>query len=68
VILTAEEMRLQEFRERKVQWKRWGPYLSERAWGTVREDYSARTTTVITLAPTDGKRAIGSIGHGFLLF
>jgi hypothetical protein len=38
--MTAEEKRLQESRERKVHWKRWGPYLSERAWGTVREDYS----------------------------
>jgi hypothetical protein len=36
----AEEKRLQESRERKVHWKRWGPYLSERQWGTVREDYS----------------------------
>ena len=35
-----EEMRLAESRERKKYWKRWGPYLSERAWGTVREDYS----------------------------
>jgi Glycosyl hydrolase family 63 C-terminal domain len=35
-----EEMRLAESRERKKHWKRWGPYLSERAWGTVREDYS----------------------------
>ncbi len=38
---TAEEMRLEESRSRKVHWKRWGPYLAERAWGTVREDYSA---------------------------
>ncbi len=38
--MTQEELRLQESRERKVNWKRWGPYLSERAWGTVREDYS----------------------------
>ncbi len=38
--MTAEEKRLQESRERQVHWKRWGPYLSERAWGTVREDYS----------------------------
>lgn len=38
--MTAEEQRLQESRDRKVNWKRWGPYLSERAWGTVREDYS----------------------------
>jgi len=35
-----EEERLAEARERKAHWKRWGPYLSERAWGTVREDYS----------------------------
>jgi len=39
--MTAEEQRLQESRDRKVHWKRWGPYLSERQWGTVREDYSA---------------------------
>lgn len=38
--MTTEELRLQESRERKINWKRWGPYLSERAWGTVREDYS----------------------------
>src|SRR5919107_5494529 len=39
--LTAEERRLHESRARAAHWKRWGPYLSERAWGTVREDYSA---------------------------
>ncbi len=39
--MTREEKRLQEDRERKANWKRWGPYLSERQWGTVREDYSA---------------------------
>jgi hypothetical protein len=38
--MTAEERRLAEARERNAHWKRWGPYLSERAWGTVREDYS----------------------------
>ncbi|MGH9721806.1 MAG: MGH1-like glycoside hydrolase domain-containing protein [Bryobacteraceae bacterium] len=38
--MTHEEIRLRESRERRVHWKRWGPYLSERAWGTVREDYS----------------------------
>jgi len=42
--VTKEERRLQESRERKAHWKRWGPYLSERAWGTVREDYSAYGT------------------------
>jgi hypothetical protein len=39
--VTREEQRLQQDRERKANWKRWGPYLSERQWGTVREDYSA---------------------------
>ncbi|HET6984144.1 MAG TPA: glucosidase, partial [Myxococcaceae bacterium] len=38
--LDAEEKRLEESRRREKHWKRWGPYLSERAWGTVREDYS----------------------------
>jgi hypothetical protein len=38
--MTKEEIRLAESRDRKKHWKRWGPYLSERAWGTVREDYS----------------------------
>ena len=35
-----EELRLDEARESGVPWKKWGPYLSERQWGTVREDYS----------------------------
>ncbi|KYC43302.1 glucosidase [Scytonema hofmannii PCC 7110] len=38
--MTPEEIRLQQDRERAAYWKRWGPYLSERQWGTVREDYS----------------------------
>src|SRR5262249_46487528 len=38
--MTAENVRLQEAREHKVPWRKWGPYLSERQWGTVREDYS----------------------------
>ncbi len=37
----AEHRRLAEYRNRKANWKKWGPYLSERSWGTVREDYSA---------------------------
>jgi hypothetical protein len=37
----AESLRLAEDRARTANWKRWGPYLSERQWGTVREDYSA---------------------------
>jgi hypothetical protein len=38
---SAEEIRLDEDARRKQNWKRWGPYLSERQWATVREDYSA---------------------------
>src|SRR3974390_1198127 len=38
--MTTEEMRLKEAVDKKVAWRRWGPYLSERQWGTVREDYS----------------------------
>ena len=37
---TKETIRLQEARDGKGPWKKWGPYLSERQWGTVREDYS----------------------------
>jgi hypothetical protein len=42
--LTHEERRLEESEHRSAHWKRWGPYLSERAWGTVREDYSPHGT------------------------
>jgi hypothetical protein len=42
--MTREEQRLEECLQRTVDWKRWGPYLSERQWGTVREDYSANGT------------------------
>ena len=38
--MTAEHLRLDEARDKAVPWKQWGPYLSERQWGTVREDYS----------------------------
>ena len=39
--MNAEQTRLEEDRQHKAYWRRWGPYLSERQWGTVREDYSA---------------------------
>ena len=38
--MTAEHVRLEEARDKAMPWKQWGPYLSERQWGTVREDYS----------------------------
>src|SRR5258705_11906064 len=40
----AEEIRIEEAAQRTIHWRRWGPYLSERQWGTVREDYSAYGT------------------------
>jgi hypothetical protein len=39
--MNPEQVRLSEDSQRQKDWKRWGPYLSERQWGTVREDYSA---------------------------
>src|SRR5271166_6734651 len=59
---TAEELRLDEAREKGVPWKQWGPYLSERQWGTVREDYSengdAWNTTRPGRAPITGARTV----------
>src|SRR6195952_325664 len=40
IVDVAEQKRLNDAREAQVPWKKWGPYLSERQWGTVREDYS----------------------------
>ena len=42
--MTSEEQRIEESRQREGHWNRWGPYLSERQWGTVREDYSPNGT------------------------
>jgi Glycosyl hydrolase family 63 C-terminal domain len=53
----AEEQRLRESEQRTKHWKRWGPYLSERAWGTVREDYSPGGTAWESL-PHDHARSI----------
>jgi hypothetical protein len=36
----VEQRRLDDAREKGIAWRKWGPYLSERQWGTVREDYS----------------------------
>jgi hypothetical protein len=37
---TAEALRVEESHTQTIPWKKWGPYLSDRQWGTVREDYS----------------------------
>ncbi len=42
--MEEEKVRLKESREKDIPWKKWGPYLSERQWGTVREDYSENGT------------------------
>ncbi len=39
--MTQEQQRLQQHKSGKAKWKKWGPYVSDRQWGTVREDYSA---------------------------
>jgi hypothetical protein len=54
--LIAELARLAEAERRQKNWKRWGPYLSERQWGTVREDYSA-TGECWTYFPHDHARS-----------
>jgi Mannosylglycerate hydrolase MGH1-like glycoside hydrolase domain len=40
IVDVTEQKRLNDARETGIPWKKWGPYLSERQWGTVREDYS----------------------------
>ena len=44
-MVSAERLRLDEADEGGVPWRRWGPYLSERQWGTVREDYGGDDDT-----------------------
>ena len=63
--MRKEHERLLQDKNREVYWKRWGPYLSERAWGTVREDYSANgdawgylPTITRALAPIAGTRTV----------
>ena len=60
-----EKTRLKEARENKSQWKKWGPYLSDRQWGTVRKDYSENgdawnfsPTIMPARAPTGGVRMV----------
>ena len=76
--VNEEELRLQADRARKANWKRWGPYLSERQWGTVREDYSSYGTAW-EYSPHDharsrayrwGEDGIGGISdrHQFICF
>ena len=58
---TKEHKRLADSKNREADWKKWGPYLSERAWGTVREDYSA-TGKAWKYNPHDHARSRASVG------
>lgn len=55
--LTAEHQRLAQASSRTAHWKRWGPYVAERAWGTVREDYSDDPNKVWASLPHDHARS-----------
>ena len=52
---SKEYKRLEAHRERRANWKHWGPYLSERAWGTVREDYSSSGSAWANLSHEDSR-------------
>ena len=62
--MTIEGSRLKEGREGKADWKKWGPYLSERQWGTVREDYSDERRRLELLHPRPGPLAGLPLGRG----
>ena len=47
--MTAEHDRLKESFQQQTSWKKWDPYLSERQWGTVREDYRASGRFLFTV-------------------
>jgi hypothetical protein len=53
--MTAEERRLKENQDRSAHWRRWGPYVSERQWGTVREDYSPDGTAWESFSHEDAR-------------
>src|SRR5262245_36634113 len=61
----AEEARLAATREQNVPWKKWGPYLSERQWGTVREDYSqtGNACLIFILAEFPGRLKLPRCGR-----
>ena len=54
--MNSEKQRLQEDIARTANWKRWGPYLAERQWGTVREDYSGDGNSWDTFSHDDSRR------------
>ncbi len=61
-----EQQRLDDARTKNVPWRKWGPYLSERQWGTVREDYSENGDAWELFHPRPGALARVSLGRGRL--
>lgn len=61
--MSAEKERLKEDLEKKKHWRRWGPYLSEREWGTVREDYSSNGDVWSSFTFDDSKSRAYSWGE-----
>ena len=59
-----EAKRLKAAHTENVSWKKWGPYLSERQWGTVREDYQRKRGCLELLHPRSGAFAGISLGGG----
>jgi hypothetical protein len=67
---SAEQKRLADAKDVRIPWKKWGPYLSERQWGTVREDYVAMampgTTSRMTRpdpVPITGARTVWPVSE-----
>ena len=65
--MTTEERRLAETQARRAHWRRWGPYLSERQWGTVREDYSPSGTAWDAFPPDHARSRAYRWGEDGLL-
>ena len=62
--MNPEKLRLEQDRLRQQNWRQWGPYLSERQWGTVREDYSSNGDAWNYLTPRRRPRQGLSLGRG----
>ena len=61
-----EATRLKAAHTKKIPWKKWGPYLSERQWGTVREDLQRKRGCLELLLPRSGAFPGISLGGGWV--
>ena len=62
---TTEKARLEQANRGEENWRRWGPYLSERQWGTVREDYSREWQCVGIFTARSRPQPRVSLGRGW---